>query len=698
MTQAVLKKNNASTLMHFGILLILFLLAFLPRAIYPVSRPLQWYSRAVRFGDALLERDWEETYQRYHPGVPTMWISGIGLKIFAVKNDLNSKQLLGFVPTQPGVLNDATTAGVIPLALVISACIALNVWLLSRLAGKKIAYTAGFLLALDPFFITHSKVLHVDAVLSAFMLTSVLYLLNYLVPNKEEGRTPKRSDLILSGFFTGLSFLSKSPSLFLIPFAVLSIGVVKFINPLIDRTSFWKEIWRSIGTITVWLVIACITFVALWPAMWVIPMDALRQIGERIIFHVETAHYNPVFFNGHITMEDPGLGFYLATIAWKTMMITLPAVLFVIIRLAARFRKEKHASIVSLLIAFVFFFTIQMGISARKEEAYLLPVFPVLDLIAAFGLVWVLQWLAGFNWFKQKKWAIYGLGGIMLAIQAVTTLSHHPYYGTQHNLLLGGSRVAQRILPLQDQAEGLDLAAEYLNTLPAAQRSRVAVHTRGAAMFQRNYDGLRTEYDDPWTNYRIYFVNQLMRDLHGYEWDALWEKDSKSEPIWTKDFDGVTYVWIYGDAPQVPPEVDFTDVTYRLGDHITLEQFLIDSKTVKQGGILTVDLHWVSDGRVDKEYTVFCHVLSGDNKLVAQRDGVPLYGIRPTLSWRNGEVMEDRYEITIDKKVLTGNYELSVGMYDSETVERLPVFDSSGQRLPDDRIVLGNITVEEKNK
>ncbi|NIV31561.1 MAG: hypothetical protein GWN58_19365, partial [Anaerolineae bacterium] len=54
---------------------LIFLLAFLPRAIYPVSRPMQWYDRAIRFSDALLGRDWAATYQSYHPGVTTMWLS-----------------------------------------------------------------------------------------------------------------------------------------------------------------------------------------------------------------------------------------------------------------------------------------------------------------------------------------------------------------------------------------------------------------------------------------------------------------------------------------------------------------------------------------------------------------------------------------------------------------------------------------------
>ena len=63
--------------------ILLFLVAFLPRVIYPVSRPMQWYYRAIGFYDALSSGAWPETFQSYHPGVTTMWLAGSGLKLFS---------------------------------------------------------------------------------------------------------------------------------------------------------------------------------------------------------------------------------------------------------------------------------------------------------------------------------------------------------------------------------------------------------------------------------------------------------------------------------------------------------------------------------------------------------------------------------------------------------------------------------------
>ena len=63
-----------------GVLLV----AFLPRAIYPVSRPAQWYVRSVMFIHSVTEGAWGETVYSEHPGVTTMWLSGVALRLAGV--------------------------------------------------------------------------------------------------------------------------------------------------------------------------------------------------------------------------------------------------------------------------------------------------------------------------------------------------------------------------------------------------------------------------------------------------------------------------------------------------------------------------------------------------------------------------------------------------------------------------------------
>jgi hypothetical protein len=686
---------NSRWLQRWAIPILIFILAYLPRAIYPVSWPMQWYNRAVSFGDALLARDWAGTYQRYHPGVTTMWLSGIGLKLLGWQQGLSSEQLLGLAPAKPGTLNDGVTAGVIPLAFAIALCIALTYPLLSRIVGRKAALSGSCLLALNPFHIAYSKVLHVDALLATFMLVSALFLLNYL----QRGRW---FDLILSGVFAGLAFLTKSPGLFLIPYAGLAMGTYALVRlesdsgPGAGTVGWLRRIGALMGVLAIWAAIAAVTFVVLWPAMWVEPLDALRQIGNRILFHVETAHRNPVFFNGQVTLDDPGLLFYLATIAWKTTLITLPSFCAALVFALLRFRRSEPSRVAGMLIAYVFFFTIQMGLSARKELPYLLPAFPALDVAAAVGLVQGAEAIGRQRWWRKQDWVPMAFVALAVVLQAIVVLPRHPYYGTHYNVLLGGSRVARRILPLQDQGEGLDLAARYLNTLPRAQRASAGLHQRSAAIFRRNFIGLTSVVNDPLADYRVYYVNQVMRHLGGEEWDSTWAVDRQTPPLWSIAFDGVTYVWIYGAPPEEPaPGGPEYEVDYRLGEHVQLRQVRLSAQMLAPGDTLTVVLNWVSDGEIKRSCNVFCHLLSASGELVGQQDGVPLHGVRPTPSWRAGEIIEDSYEILLDDGVVPGEYELWVGMYDLETMERLDVYDVTGERLAGGRIPVGSVRVQE---
>ena len=681
-------------LLNWVVPILVFLLAFLPRAIYSVSRPLQWYERAVRFWDAFLAADWAGTYQSYHPGVTTMWLSGVGLKLFAWQRGLSSEQLLSIEPTKPGTVSAAIEAGVIPLVFVIALCIAGSYSLLSRIVDWKMALVGSCLLALDPFHITYSKVLHVNATLATFMFLSALLVLSYL-------RHHRWRDLILGGVFAGLAFLTKSPSVFLVPYTSLLVFVHELVKPGLapgaqsGRGAWARRLWVVLRALLVWGGAAALTFFALWPAMWVMPVEVLSRIGARIVFHVETAHENPILFNGWVGYGDPGLSFYLATILWKLTGVTLVLIVVALVFALARRGKGRYASTTLWMIVYVVCFTAQMSLAEWKQVSYMVPVFPALATLAGLGLVQAAKAIGHLRVWRGWRGVAVLITIPALALQAGLVLRHHPYYGTHHNALLGGSRVAQRVLPLQDQGEGLDLVAEYLNALPRAQRARAIIYSLGAEMFERHFLGFTNTVRDPWINYRVYYVNQLRRGLGGEAWREMWEADRRTDPLWTVAFDGVTYVWVYGAPPGEAaaggPEYA---VDYRLGEHITLSRVRLSAETLTPGDTLTVVLIWTSDGQVREDFTVFCHLLSASGALVAQRDGPPIYGVRPTPTWRAGEVIEDSYDLLLGDEFMPGEYELSVGMYNAESGLRVPAYGGDGKRLLDDRVILGTIRVE----
>jgi hypothetical protein len=445
----------------------------------------------------------------------------------------------------------------------------------------------------------------------------------------------------------------------------------------------------------IWGAVAVALFVVAWPAMWVQPLDVLGWMEDGISFHVEEVHTNPVYFAGKASYDDPGLLLYLATMAWKTTLVSLPAALAGIVWATVQLRRRRLHKLTWLLAAYVICFTVQMGLASHKHCRYLLPVFPALDILAGIGLAKGATAVAKLREGQEWRWLTTTSIAIALALQASVALPRHPYYGTHFNRLLGGPRVAQHVLPLQDQGEGLDLAAEHLNSLPRASRARAMIYTLGGEMFERYFLGFTSTGPEAWTDYRIYYVNQVLRKLGGAEWEKTWNADYETPPLWSVAFDGITYVWVYGTPPE-PPAADGTeyDGGYRLGEHIQLKRYRLSDETLAPGDTLTIALIWQTDAQMEEDYTVFCHLLSTSGELIAQRDGPPICGVRPTPSWRAGEVIEDSYQVVLPDVTPPGEYELSVGMYELETMQRVPAYTRAGERLPEDRIVLGSVVVE----
>jgi hypothetical protein len=119
----------------------------------------------------------------------------------------------------------------------------------------------------------------------------------------------------------------------------------------------------------------------------------------------------------------------------------------------------------------------------------------------------------------------------------------------------------------------------------------------------------------------------------------------------------------------------------------------LESDSVLAGETVPVTLYWQALGPMDFDYSVFTHLLGPANEVLAQDDGTPRDGTRPTTLWEPGEVIADPYRLVVGPDVPPGRYPLEIGMYRLETGTRLPVVDAGGQPVPHDRILLTAITV-----
>jgi hypothetical protein len=131
---------------------------------------------------------------------------------------------------------------------------------------------------------------------------------------------------------------------------------------------------------------------------------------------------------------------------------------------------------------------------------------------------------------------------------------------------------------------------------------------------------------------------------------------------------------------------------FDLGNKVALIGYDMSRTALHAGETLHLTLYWKALAPMGRNYTVFAQVVGPNHSIWAQRDAWPLDGAAPTSSWQVGQVLEDRYDLVVRPETPEGVYEIHVGMYLGETLERLPVLAPDG-RAVDDRILLNPIRV-----
>jgi hypothetical protein len=139
-------------------------------------------------------------------------------------------------------------------------------------------------------------------------------------------------------------------------------------------------------------------------------------------------------------------------------------------------------------------------------------------------------------------------------------------------------------------------------------------------------------------------------------------------------------------APPEPPGPDLV-----LGNVTQLANVEIGEE-VEPGDKLAVTLWWRTLAPFDTSYTVFVHVLDGNGTKAGQVDRLPCGGACPTTSWRQDDLVGERFEIGIDEVAPGGPYQVIAGMYDLDTGLRLPAFDAAGHPAGD-YVSVGTVTV-----
>lgn len=529
------------TMLNVVVPILIFFIALIPR-ILDLDTGLTtderlWLIRSPKFFEAVLEQDWIRTYQAPHPGVTTMWVSGLSMHLLR---------------TAGMEFADVLSSGRLPIALITSGAILVAYILLAKIFNPKIALLSAVLIALDPFFIAHSRFIHLDAMLTVFMLLSVLSLLAYLNEPK------KKYLLVATGFFTGLALLTKLPALFLLLFIPFVILIWHAWKQPVSGAHWWLDKSVRLNMLSSVVIIAgvCgVTYCILWPAMWVAPIDTISNMITNSGCGLLKATLEPHgsgFFMGEISNGDYGALFYPVVILMRSAPLALIFSIICLGFILHRMTKHEfktHEILIVLLALYIILFTIQMGIGKKALDRYLLPVFPIIDILAAIGIYHSMKTLCDkFQGpLQENRQRIHISGNVIfglvllacIVIQSCLIIPVAPYYHSYFNpAALGGPTHAPEIL-LVGWGEGNDLAAEYLNNKPGSENLTVAYQYPGFAEY---FKGKSVEMGSaPSADYIVFYVTAVQRDWNKNLWDQF--KDRAPEKI--IKFNGIEYCWIY---------------------------------------------------------------------------------------------------------------------------------------------------------
>jgi hypothetical protein len=129
----------------------------------------------------------------------------------------------------------------------------------------------------------------------------------------------------------------------------------------------------------------------------------------------------------------------------------------------------------------------------------------------------------------------------------------------------------------------------------------------------------------------------------------------------------------------VPPPSTPADLVF--GDRMRLLGF--DLACDPAPGECDLQLQWQGVRWMDRDYTVFVHLLAADGAFVTQGDAPPGGAFFPTSTWLPGDTVLDPHRLELPAELPPGEYTVVVGLYHRPSGDRLEAVDGDGQPLGD---------------
>ena len=634
------------------VLIVLFALALIPRAlpnpVMTTDEQAFWVNRTANFLAGLRAGDLEETAQSFHPGVMTNWTGAAGILLSDIINgpDARAENFQAYL-----------AALRFPFALVNSLTIIFAYFMLRRLLDERLAVVACFLWALDPFLVAHGGIAHVDAITTSFMVTSFLAgLIAFHFDEPDDQAYPvRRGWLVISAVFGAFGGVTK--------FTTLGVAGILGLCLLYQHRTRWRQWFQlAVAPMIVWTVIAVIVWFGVFPATWVNMNRVIARLDQGVELALN-AHKPGNFYLGE-PLEDPGLSFYVVSTVFRiTPWVTLGLLAGLVAALRGAARKW-HLPLMSMVI-FIVVFGLVMTLQPKKLDRYVLQYFPLLNILAAFGLLWLWDWLQARLPVLRATGARVVEYGLAVLIPVLTIVGYHPYELAYYNPLVGGSAGALNTL-LVGWGEGIDQAMGLMgDEVKHCDESIMTFYFEIAQRYTDCQTNVHTMQDNPQgindEKYLMFYVSQLQRGL----FPRLIEAAADAEPAYVVRLHGIDYAVVYDTADltyEPIPEDTFQDLTIfrdteRNDDVLRLKRWdMMSDVHVPRCEGVTVESWWQADNEPDEVYLLSLVAVNEGGEGVARMEEAP--GNVDTLVWQAERYYHDIRTLTIPCETPPGEYPL----------------------------------------
>jgi hypothetical protein len=669
------------------IALLLFIIAFLPRLpglhlFLTSDENTNIFFAGSDVIAAFLQGDWRSTYWHFYPGVTMSWLDALGMSGQYLLDLLTGVPVPPFAEYIYGDILSLVVANRLPYAILTAAAVPALYLLARQLLPERVAIFGALFMAFDPFYLAHSRVAHGDAPVAVFMSLSALAFFVYgerVIKQTDEPtsllpflRQSSTFYLVLSAILGSLAALTKAPGQFMALFVISMSAIYAGLEWRQTKNAVYA-VRRWLTVVIVWGIVSLVIFILLWPSMWVDPIGTLQQMWTETFGKVDEGHL--VYFLGRPTL-DPGIWFYLYVIPFRMTPILLIGSLLSLAILIPKISLILKTGEVELRsVFFLWLFTISLllfgNLSPKKQDRYLLPLFPLLNILAAvgwFGLLdLIVHTLNAHISIRRSNlsFLVYGfLTLILLLIHFLPTVTYYPYYLTYFNPLLGGpTRAAETTL--MGWGEGMEQVAAYLNTKPNAANLYVASTPSQTLLpyFEGTGENFYTNDVAFRADYVVLYLAQMQRLAPSPEIVRYFEAQEPERVITIKD---VPYAKIYPGPKlilaDIPPEA--TLVNIGLDNIIRLAGYQIQNPNNLNPRLT---LYWHALAPLLDNYTVSVRARSADGRVLVQQDSWPVDGLLPTSHWRQGDYVADTHTLEIPEDEVGQLDHFEIVVYNQET-------------------------------